>query len=656
MQYYDAQGGDTSAPQSLKSTYGKLAHTMDTIPLSTIMPTEPSAATLNVKPRAPQVPPASVPGMNFAQETYKKGEPAPGDDIPAGWSKTPPGANSQIPAGWTSVPQQEASWLSSPNDIAGTVGQRLSNLAGAPYHAFADNPQTPVEQDIVRQGGGGWFGRYVGLPLDRLLGASASNENFKLAKALTGDAKVQAYEDAVPIVGPWAKQIESDVQNKGALAGVAGLATDVLAPKAIAKTLGVGFRTAGTAARAASATPESLRLAGTRLVAKGTPGELLQSALKPAARYGAGVSDTLQEVLPYALKADPELQGVSGFARAADAARDAQFGKYDDLVAPYRRLPPGTEGPVRSANIHGSPIARAQLLSIPPMDLLEDNPAPVRLRRFEVPDPEGGVLRMGAEEEPRGGIVQRTKQLAGKYDRPLSVPLVDAIREDANAKLNSFYNKAGGDQHAALSNPETARVKAVGDTSRQLLYPQLENNAGLEPGTVEKMQRTYGKLSDAADIANKREPVYARHDPVTLAQKVAVGHGGPIATAFNWAKERALNNLTNSDALVNSAVDRYQNPFGTPLQPRQGILPKVTFNLGRGAQVTGKFVNRAGNHAFAPAANPTLRNRQADVVPLAGSILNVPRFSQKALVKAGMASPPADTTPLKRNPRRRQMQ
>jgi hypothetical protein len=512
----------------------------------------------------------------------------------------------------TSATQAQPHWLSSPSDVVGTVGQRLQKMITAPYHAFADEPQNTTEQDVVEQGGGGKFGRYVGLPLDRLTGASASMDNFQKAKGLTGDAKVQAYEDAVPIVGPWAKQIESDVQNKGAVAGLAGLATDALAPRVLTKVGGLGLRGVGKAAQAASATPESLRLSGTRLLAKGSPGELLQSALKPAARYGGNVADTLHESLPYALKADPNLQGVSGFARAADVARNAQFGQYEDLIAPYRKLQPGTEGPVRPGDIHGGPIANAQMLSIPPMDLIEDNPTAGKLRRFEVPDPEGGTLKMGAQEEPRGGIVQRTKQLGEKYNRPMSIPLMDAVREDANAKLNSFYNKAGGDQAAALSNPETARVKAVGDTSRQLLYPELESGAGLEPGTVAKMQSTYGKLADTADIANKREPIYARHDPVTLAQKVAVSHGGPIATAFNFAKEKALNNLTNSDALVNSAVDRYQNPVRTPLQPRSGLMPRATSQLGRGAEATGKVVGKVGRRIVAPPIEqPSLRRRRS---------------------------------------------
>jgi hypothetical protein len=234
------------------------------------------------------------------------------------------------------------------------------------------------------------------------------------------------------------------------------------------------------------------------------------------------------------------------------------------------------------------------------MDLVENNVTPGAMRLFDVPDPEGGTLRMGAPQEGRGGIVQRTQQVADKYNRPLSVPLMDAVREDANAKLNAFYNKTGGDQAAALSNPETARVKAVGDTSRQLLYPHLESDAGLLPGTVANMQSTYGKLADVADIANKREPVFARHDPVTLSQKVAVGHGGPVATVFNWAKERALNKLTNSDALVNSAIDRYQNPEATPLIPRPGLVTKGLFQAGKGIQNLGGAIDNTSRYIAPP--------------------------------------------------------
>lgn len=74
MQYYQAQGGD-NAPKGIQDTYGKLASTMNSIPLSTVDMTDSNAKEINTHPRAP-LPPI----MNYATETYKKGQPAPGDD------------------------------------------------------------------------------------------------------------------------------------------------------------------------------------------------------------------------------------------------------------------------------------------------------------------------------------------------------------------------------------------------------------------------------------------------------------------------------------------------------------------------------------------------------------------------------------------------
>jgi hypothetical protein len=280
--------------------------------------------------------------------------------------------------------------------------------------------------------------------------------------------------------------------------------------------------------------------------------------LKPGVKYGANVSSSLEKALPDVLAANPTLKGVSGFASAADAAKDASFEPYNNLISPYRSLN-GAEGPVRPGAINGSPIADAQIKSIPTMDLIEKPPS----------------------IEGQGGILNKTASTADNYRRPLSIPTLDEVRQDANGKLNAFYNKAGGDQAAALSNPETARVKAVGDSTRKILYPQLETDANLPAGSVSDMQGKYGLLSDVSDIANKREPVFARHDPVTLSQKIVSGHGNPLSMAWNYAVQKGLGNLTDSDALVNSAVDRFQNPDGTPLIARPGFIPQKAMKLGK---------------------------------------------------------------------------
>lgn len=619
MQYGQVQG--------MPEPYKSLANTMNSIPLSTVDMTDPNAKEINTHPRAP-LPPI----MNYATDTYKKGQPAPGDDdidLSAGLSPAPAktsGASDDIdlsagmnPAPQAAPPTPMSQKAFGANPVSGTlssVGSHLLNMVAGPYHAFTDAPQNPAEQRIKSLPGNSGILGQLDLGAARMfaeptakaikqVGAQAKAGNYGLGlKDTTYDDQgnyqptaLSSAMDAVPIAGPWARGVETEAHQKGALPALAGLGTDILAPIGAGKLIGKGAAAAGYGVRAASSTPESLTMAGTRAVTKGTPGQLLQSALKPGVKYGAGVSANLESALPDVINADPNLKGVSGFAKASDAARDTQYGKYNDLISPYRSLKYGEQGPVRPSAIPGGPIGQAQISSIPTMDLLEDPATSTgRMRTFNVNDPEGGSLKMGAYDEPRGGIANRTKDIASRYDKSFDIPTMDAIREDANAKLNAFYNKSGGDQAAALSNPETARVKAVGDTTRSLLYPELEQNAGLAPGAVADMQGKYGNLVDASDIANRREPVFARHDPVTLSQKIAVGHGGPIATAFNWAKEKGLQRLTNSDALVNSAIDRFQNPAATPLMPRTGALPSSFFNLGGGLRKLGGGIDNTSRY------------------------------------------------------------
>lgn len=450
------------------------------------------------------------------------------------------------------------------------------------------------------------LGRFISHPLDSIKAIPSAIEsgvhgavneahdevNALRANGFTQETRRKLGGD-IPIIGPALKtaQEQHDAGNDAGMAGtLAGTVAGFAGPEAAGKALSVAGKGIGAGLRVASADAPSLSLAATRALTTGTPGELLQSALKPGVKYGANVSSSLEKALPDVIAASPTLKGVSGFASAADAAKDASFEPYNDLIAPYRSLN-GAQGPVRPSAINGSPIADAQMRSIPAMDLIE-KPAvfqegnPGHMKIVSVPAGEGTKLTMGGvvgatPAELKGGIVNKTAAIADNYRRPLSVPALDDVRQDANGKLNAFYNKAGGDQAAALSNPETARVKAVGDSTRNILYPQLEKDAALPAGTVSDMQGKYGLLSDISDIANKREPVFARHDPVTLSQKIVSGHGNPLSMAWNYAVQKGLGNLTDSDALVNSAIDRFQNPDGTPLVARPGFIPQNAMKLGK---------------------------------------------------------------------------
>jgi hypothetical protein len=404
--------------------------------------------------------------------------------------------------------------------------------------------------------------------------------------------------------------------SAGELGTGAGLAASFLAPKIVSGMVNGASSLAGNTLRAASATPESLKLAGTRILTKGTPGELLQSALKPGVKYGAGADAMLEKSIPDILAADPNTKGISGFADAADKARNTSYHPYNDLMAPYKsptavipetgaiapaegpvRLPfarPGSfdpstntiqkigvEGPAMPvAGIDASPIANAQMRSIPAINSLES--------------PSSG-----------GGILSSTETKAANYQRPFSIPELDSARMDANAKEAAFYQKAGGDQHAALSNPETARVKAIGDGARSILYPQLEQDAGLAPGAVDAMQQKYGMLKEVSDIANRREPVAARHDPITLSQKVAMGGGSnPLSSAYKFVLAKSLDSMVGPDALVNSALDRFQNPLETPLVSRPSLIPRMSMGVGNGM--------RGLNMKIPAYTGPLLRKQKQD--------------------------------------------
>jgi 2'-5' RNA ligase/preprotein translocase subunit YajC len=75
LQKYQADGGDQSAPQAERDTYGKLAQTMNAIPQSVIQGTDPDATELNTTPRAPLPPADALGAMQPATKIYPEKTP-----------------------------------------------------------------------------------------------------------------------------------------------------------------------------------------------------------------------------------------------------------------------------------------------------------------------------------------------------------------------------------------------------------------------------------------------------------------------------------------------------------------------------------------------------------------------------------------------------
>jgi hypothetical protein len=328
-------------------------------------------------------------------------------------------------------------WGSTPSEILSTIGQHAKNLVAGPYHAFADAPRDPGEQGAYAAmnavtGGNG----QIGLALNRLLGVSNSVQTLQNARNLTGNNKVQAYEDAVPVVGPWAKQIETDVTNKGAVAGLAGLATDVLAPTAAVKGMGA------------------------------IPGI---------------ASDVMERARGYKSPAiDPQLQDASKVATA---------------IRPQTGIGPNFETNLKT-----------QLPAI--MDYANRTANPLHSQW------EAGTAAKGLAEE---GLNHYNTNILGPH-ADAAIPMNDvpeyqgAIDSDGRASLQNINDRIGSINdyiRAAQRNAKTggqqmsASEKLGLDTEasklRNMLYNELGQRTGIDPGDIQSLRSNYGQQFDLAD-------------------------------------------------------------------------------------------------------------------------------------------------------------
>lgn len=491
------------------------------------------------------------------------------------------------------------------SDVLGTVGAHLKNLVTGPYHAFTDDPRNPEEQSLVQSHGGvnsapqsvlspppsvnpvlSGLNR-IGLGMNRMLvqptqeatrtaiAQHRAGNNFGNEYDANGNYTPTALSsamDAIPIAGPWARSVENDAQQHGAMAGLAGLGTDLLAPKVAGKVAGGALRGTGLATEAASATPASLRVAGTRGLVMGAPEELLNRALKPSVGY-PDFEESTGAALPTINKMNPA-PGVQGFADATERAKQATHANYERMKAPVANEPLDT-----------TPLVGQQVRSIPATE------------RFETP----GIIGNTAERASAYDMTPQTRTitspLVDEYGHPITrmetiapqrplLDTVDEIRKDTNAKLKQKVFESPNKQ-TALSNPETSRLNAVNTGARNLVYEKIADANGIPESDVRANQDLYGHLSDIGEVAGKRATVAGRANPMSLQESLGFNHN-PISGAYNFATQRVLRSLTDSDAVTNAALDRYRNPNGISLAPRPGPVPQAGAAVGNLMQGVGK--------------------------------------------------------------------
>lgn len=376
-------------------------------------------------------------------------------------------------------------------------------------------------------------------------------------------------ESGVPYLGP-ALAHASEQFDSGDVAGGLGTST-LLGVGAVAGDPNVraGITTLpGKVAEFAKhpiATPKAALVGGMDKLALGdfTPEQILTKAIKPPVTYPE-FEDVVHNRLPEIANASRNnpITSVKGFTRIADELAAKNNQKYQNQIGPFRQ-PTATIGgrevpaigPYRPANIDANPVADAQIASIPSLDLFERPNRQTEIQR-------GGHHIMEGDE----GILSKTQQKASPFRREIPIGNLDAIRVDSNAKLNSFYNKAGGDQYAALSDPETARMKAINDTSRDLVYDRLQKETGIDPRPA---QNAFGDYTDLGNVAGKRATVYGRQQPFPLQETLNVADS--LTSPGKFLLSRAFKRYGNSDTLTKIALDKFNqqpteapapNPFG----------------------------------------------------------------------------------------------
>jgi hypothetical protein len=388
------------------------------------------------------------------------------------------------------------------------------------------------------------------------------------------------------------------------------------ATQGLIKGGGLVARGGGLAAEAAAATPESLKVASTRAIVPGTPEELLTKAVRPTVNYGDFESD-ISRVTPE-LKNGPAYGGLKGLGQTLESIK-ANANEW------YR----GITDPLRNFKADASPIADAQMKSVPITDRIEQPPRlvpgnPGRLKTVTVPAGEGTKLSMGGvvgatPDSLEGGIMNRTAAKADNFRRDMPLGVIDDVRQHTNADLQSIWNKNGGDRYAALADAENARKFATNGASRDIAYDNFSrlNAAGrtdmptlsgeipapgaVTPGAIADNQNLFGAANKLDDVVNKRGVVFGRESPASLAERVALTGGkGIVGGIKDFAVQRLLKGITNPDALTNAAIDRMRNPESIQLLPRPGMLPKAASIAGQGAGSFGRAIQGTPSLFFAP--------------------------------------------------------
>lgn len=134
------------------------------------------------------------------------------------------------------------------SDTLGNVLEHAKNFVAGPYHAFTDPASEQERQDLydtnpIRLGAYRMFAEPT-VNAFREAQKQWRAKNYGIGNKSDYDEQgnyhpsvVSSAMDAIPMVGPWARQIANETVQKGALPALAGAATDIATPAVASKAL-----------------------------------------------------------------------------------------------------------------------------------------------------------------------------------------------------------------------------------------------------------------------------------------------------------------------------------------------------------------------------------------------------------------------------------
>lgn len=455
----------------------------------------------------------------------------PGDWDVVSTSMEPPAVNPSVPvpAGLQGPPAPQ--FGSSIHDVLNTVAQHGKNMVAGPFHAFTDAPRNPEEQlwkGTNPQSGmaANALGQF-GLGTARMF-VEPTIVNARNAKAQfqagNNEAGFQSAMDAVPVVGPWAKQIETDTQNKGAVAGLAGLGTDVLAPTLAAK--GAGF------------------------------------ALKPAARTAA-VADVKNMIRPNANDA--------AFGKSPAEGLLNQPGGVISMTKPS--LLAKTKANIADTGQQiGDAVAQAPQVPVNVSDAV-NGPFALALQRAAQGNEKGLVSGL---KDAQQGI---THDL---YYDPASGEIAGQMSpKNLNMAPSDLFSlkKSVGDgirwTNQAFDNDLNA--------TRGQVYGGLKERLNQAVPSIKPLNEQYANMRSGASALERRIPIEERNNPISLGDMGMAGAGGAMGGGPGAAALFAAKKLLTSQP-VRSTFDQGLWKYGNAPSRLSPSAARLLFSAPRGSQ------------------------------------------------------------------------